>query len=295
MTVQNGEGSDHQGIFGTPEEPLFSSTRCRDFPEILQEWLISLATRNVDDIQHANDAQVKFFAIELFDRFMHKHIADLYEHVYTSSSPPAQKQSDWRGILERVQKQLVLRVVSCCQIASKLNSHYKVITVARAKRFLLEVGHNYSSNSILQSELRVLKTLDFRVTVLSPLDYVETLLQVLAHNTVSLDLPVAVYQSVSVKLLTVLYLRCEHLYTSLLRMSTHAGFSSQLRCRVSEVQADKLLMGASVIAASVYIADQQHTDTVITHLHRITQVAREDIEEFVTSLVHEVHTAPDPQ
>lgn len=55
----------------------------------------------------------------------------------------------------------------------------QVISVAKAKRFLLELGHNYTSNSILQSELRILKTLGFHVAVLSPLDYVETILQVL--------------------------------------------------------------------------------------------------------------------
>lgn len=51
--------------------------------------------------------------------------------------------------------------------------------MSRAKRFLLELGHNYTSNSILQSELRILKTLSFHVALLSPLDYVETILQVL--------------------------------------------------------------------------------------------------------------------
>ena len=57
---------------------------------------------------------------------MQKHIVELYDHVYTNTSPSAQKQSEWQNIVDRVQKQLYLRVVSCCQIASKLNSHYKL-------------------------------------------------------------------------------------------------------------------------------------------------------------------------
>ena len=60
------------------------------------------------------------------DRFMQKHVEELYDHVYTNTSPAAQKRLEWQTIVDRVQNQLYLRVVSCCQIASKLNSHYKV-------------------------------------------------------------------------------------------------------------------------------------------------------------------------
>ena len=57
---------------------------------------------------------------------MQKHVEELYDHVYTNTSPAAQKRLEWQTIVDRVQNQLYLRVVSCCQIASKLNSHYKV-------------------------------------------------------------------------------------------------------------------------------------------------------------------------
>ncbi|XP_025080527.1 cyclin N-terminal domain-containing protein 1-like isoform X3 [Pomacea canaliculata] len=277
-------GSKNEAIFGTPQEPVFNSTRSEDFPEVLQEWLINLAMRNCQEIQQACVPhglfkqgaaaaflflvcdklqlpwQVQFTAIELFDRFMRKHIEDLYMYVYNNSSKPAAKVTEWRSIVERVEKQLVLRIVSCCQIASKLNSHYEVITVSRAKRFLLDFGFNYSNDSVLQSELRVLKTVNFDVNVSSPLDYVETLLQVLAHNAAAFDLPISLYQSVATKLLTILYIRSNHIFVSLL---PQAGLTSTtLQQRLSAIQADKLLMGLAVIAAAVYICDKQHTDLV---------------------------------
>ncbi|KAK7093835.1 cyclin N-terminal domain-containing protein 1-like [Littorina saxatilis] len=315
MTVH--KERSHCGIFGTPEEPIFNNPRCQDFPQMLQDSLINMASHNARDVQKAGTRegvfrqgvaanflflvceklqmpdQVKFVAIELFDRFMQKHLAELYEHVYSNSTPMAQKAQDWQNIMDKVQKQLYLRVVSCCQIASKLNSHYKVISVGRAKRYLLELGHNYTANSILQSELRILKTLGFHVAILSPLDFVETILQVLAYNTVSLDLPVSVYRCVSVKLLTVLHLRRDNIYRNLLRMSAHTSLSGKVRSRLCEAQADKLLLATGIIAAATYISDQQHTDLVIAHLLRITQITCEDIEDFVSTLVREVHTSAD--
>ena len=62
---------------------------------------------------------------------MLKHIEELHQHVSLDSSSLAAKQQDWRIIVRRVSRQLCLRIVTCCQIASKLNSHYKVTGVLR--------------------------------------------------------------------------------------------------------------------------------------------------------------------
>ena len=55
---------------------------------------------------------------------MVKHVQDLYKYVQKSDTE--RKKEEWAGILDRISKQAFLRVVTCCQVASKLNSHYKV-------------------------------------------------------------------------------------------------------------------------------------------------------------------------
>jgi len=47
-------------------------------------------------------------------------------------------------------------------------------------------GHKYSTQSIVQSEMRVLKTLDYQLMIATPLVYVETLLAVLGDAFSSL-------------------------------------------------------------------------------------------------------------
>jgi len=56
---------------------------------------------------------------------MLKHVQDLHEHVKNSVSIKTRGR-EWRDIKKRVTNQIVLRVVSCIQIASKLTSHYRV-------------------------------------------------------------------------------------------------------------------------------------------------------------------------
>lgn len=59
---------------------------------------------------------------------MLKHVKDLHEHVINSVSLKTRGR-EWQDIKKRVTNQVVLRVVSCIQIASKLTSHYKVSTI----------------------------------------------------------------------------------------------------------------------------------------------------------------------
>ena len=58
-------------------------------------------------------------------RFMVRHIQDLYTHVQNMSSK--NRKQDWLVVMDRVRNQVLLRAVSCCQLASKLTSHYKVM------------------------------------------------------------------------------------------------------------------------------------------------------------------------
>lgn len=69
-----------------------------------------------------------------FFRFLYNHIQDLRDHVL--KLPKKKQMKEWQKIQEGVSNQVLLRIVSCCQIASKLTSHYKV-------RFLTEIYQVY--------------------------------------------------------------------------------------------------------------------------------------------------------
>ncbi|XP_046564585.1 cyclin N-terminal domain-containing protein 1-like isoform X2 [Haliotis rubra] len=266
------------GIFGTPQEPFFNHKESGVTPELLGQWLLDLSAINSDRLKGSTkdcfksfkhvdliyktcdrlkmSAQVKLLAVEIFNRFMTRHIEELYNHVLTSDSQT--KRSDWDKILQRIIKQQALRITSCCQIASKLTSHHRIISVNRARRFLCELGHNYTAGSILQSELRILKTLEFKLAVLSPLQYVETLLEIIGHNDKTTD--VKLYHSTAIKLLYLFNLKRTEIYDKLYKTACSAE-TTQLQNRVCEMVSDMLLLGTAVITASAFIMDMSTTDT----------------------------------
>ena len=55
----------------------------------------------------------------------------------------------------------------------------QILTCRKCSRFLLDSGLGCTSTTILKTELTVLKTLDYRVYGLSPLTYIETLLEIM--------------------------------------------------------------------------------------------------------------------
>ncbi|XP_064610465.1 cyclin N-terminal domain-containing protein 1-like isoform X2 [Liolophura sinensis] len=293
-------------IFGTPPEPHFNHKSLSLSAPLLEEWLTVLSEENCRRVSSADPRQLlfrkghaseviflvcdklrlrndaKYIAVELFNRFMIQHVKDLYKHVCESSSRT--KRKDWLGIMERVQNQLILRILSCCQLASKLSSHYRVVTVARVQRFLAGNGQRYTSESLLKSELRVLKTLDFKVNVMSPLTYLECLLEIIGHNEPGTE--VKVYHGVSVKLLDLVYMKHEEIFNRLYQTATHhSSISPADREKLAGVEADKMLLAVGIITASVFIIDQGQVEKVLLALEKISQIPQEDIMDFCTVLV----------
>ncbi|XP_060068561.1 cyclin N-terminal domain-containing protein 1-like [Ylistrum balloti] len=292
-------------IFGTPEEPLFNDRFTAVTADILQEWLISLASMNNRRVacsssqeglfktgdfaefvfntcdQFKMSPEAKYLALETFDRFMVQHIKDLYNHVTQSESK--HRQADWKALLDRIKNQLKLRAVSCCQIASKLTSHYKVVSALKARRFLRDCcGHRYTADGILQSELRVLKTLNYNVTIPSTLTYIETLLEILGHNDHETE--VKVYHAVAMQVLTVVYIKYSDVYKFLFEV-TALSPQNKDRKKYMAVKADKMLLAVSVIGSSVYLADQLLSDKIIKELSRITHIPCDDIIDLTSVIV----------
>ncbi|XP_064641984.1 cyclin N-terminal domain-containing protein 1-like [Lineus longissimus] len=307
--------SKRDGIFGTPPEPIFNEQTCSLPLDLLEDSFCILAEENKGAMRSTCHKQgffknstsaefvfltcdkfrlrpeTKYLAVELFDRFMVQHIQDLYQCVKKSKSKT--KSKDWAAIQERIRKQITLRIVSCCQLASKLTSHYKVnlfqvITPHKARVFLTNAGHRYYEDSILQSELRILKTLEYRVAIRTPIVYLETILEIMGGIAGS-DCEVKIIHGISLKVLDMFYLRRQKMYSQLYQMATGSSvMSGQDRLNFVAVENDFMLLAVAVIAASSYIIDQQDSDKVIKQLVKITKIPQDDILDFAAILVQDI-------
>lgn len=294
-------------MFGTPPEPLFCHKLCGATPDMLQDWLNLLIIRNSQAVDLANPVQgylltldcvqylfltcerlkmsseVKYLSLELFDRFMLKHLQDLHEHVLNSTHSRERGQ-EWVEIKGRVNNQVVLRILSCIQIASKLTSHYRILGPNKAKRFLMDGGHCYNLESILQSELRILKTLSFNVSIPSPLVYLEALLEVLGQTDE--EIGVKILHGVSLNLLDMVYLQHSEVYSRLHQLATNGSpIAEKDRDKFSSVRADKMLLMATLITAAAYIVNRDVHEKVMVQLSQMTRIPAQDIADFCSIIL----------
>uniref|UniRef100_A0A4W4EA77 Cyclin N-terminal domain containing 1 n=1 Tax=Electrophorus electricus TaxID=8005 RepID=A0A4W4EA77_ELEEL len=165
------------------------------------------------------DPLVGYHAIEILERQ-----SEVCEGVSCRST---EKYEDL--LFQSLSEKFYIFILSSVQIASKLSLHSSVIDNNSASRYLQSVGSNCAREKLIESELLILKTLDFKLSVPNPLSYVETLLDVLGHNDPTA--PVAHLHHLCKYVLQFIYLQRDAIYHSLLMAATgHLGLSSAQRC-----------------------------------------------------------------
>eukprot|EP00111_Clytia_hemisphaerica_P006168 TCONS_00017871-protein len=221
--------------------------------------------------------EVKYAAIELFDQFMTIHITELQEIVRASSS--AEKQLDWSSVEARIKDQVVLRAMTCVQIASKLVSHYKAVHPSKVKRYLSACNLHYSMSSVNKSEMRVLTTVNYQLPLTTPIVHIEMLLEVFKRNCDGVNVDLILKAAINI--LDVSYISRTRLKDLLRYASTDDGEETLKRRCVS----NHFLLAACVIVAASYVIDSSTNDTVIEQIALITCLDESDIIIYSTILV----------
>ncbi|XP_075418015.1 cyclin N-terminal domain-containing protein 1 isoform X2 [Tenrec ecaudatus] len=186
---------------------------------------------------------------------------------------------NWRALKEQLLNKFLLRLVSCVQLASKLSFHYNIISNITILNFLQALGYQYTKEELVDSELDVLKSLNFQINLSTPLAYVEVLLEVLGYN--GCLVPAAQLHATCLTLLDLVYLLHDPIYESLLRASIENSTPSQLQGeKFTSVKEDFMLLAVGIIAASAFIQNPACWSQVVGHLRSITGIALESIAEF---------------
>ncbi|XP_051894347.1 cyclin N-terminal domain-containing protein 1 [Pristis pectinata] len=271
-------------------------------PEMLEEFLVDVAKENENNLlklsQHAGSFKklrliefvfllcdrlglhqvTRYQAVEILDRFMIQYIDKLYSSTCPGSDKDTEK-FDWTLMQITIQEHFVLRIMSCVQIASKISFHYQIVNNSMALKFLQSLGYSYKREDLLDSELLVLKTLSFRVNVPSPFTHTELLLEVMGYNDPSV--PVKHLHSISLKVLTFVYLMRNTIYENLLKIAIENSTPTELqRAKFLSVKEDCMLLAVGVIGTSAFILNYTPWCKVVQQLASISGVTEESISEF---------------
>ncbi|XP_051273221.1 cyclin N-terminal domain-containing protein 1 [Dicentrarchus labrax] len=293
---------------------LYSPSRSFKFREasfdLLTDFLINLNKRNKDNLNDLSkcsgsfkdkrlveyiflitrelrlDPLAGYHAIELLQRFMVKHLTDLLTTPPRQGAASESPRSHEDAVFAKLQEKFPLIIFSCVQLASKLSLHSHIIDNNTAVRFLHSVGYSVSKQTVLESELMILKGLEFRLNAPNPLTYVEILLEVLGHNEPSI--PVERLYHLCHHVLQFVSLQRTAIFNSLLVMTTQCvSPSTEQREKFVTVTEDYMLLGVSVIAVASFIYYVRKWQQVVGELSHITGISRRSISDFAhVTLMH---------
>ncbi|XP_066519807.1 cyclin N-terminal domain-containing protein 1 isoform X2 [Hoplias malabaricus] len=213
---------------------------------------------------------------------MVKHIENLFSVQRNASSEGDSyraKENHEHRILQRLGENFPVFLFSCVQIASKLASYSSALDNRSVSGLLHSLGISCPKQKLLKSELLILKTLDFQLSVPNPLLYVETLLEVLGHNDPSIRVPQL--HRVCRCVLQFIFLQREKIYQSLLEAATGSHSpSSEQRAKFASVTEDCMLLGVGVIAVSAFFSHRAAWKEVAKELALITGISVRSIINF---------------
>ncbi|XP_049915779.1 cyclin N-terminal domain-containing protein 1 [Epinephelus moara] len=301
-------------FFCSPSENTSFKFREISF-DLLTDFLVNLNKRNKDNLNSLSkcsgsfkdrrlteyillitkelrlDPLAGYHAIELLQRFMVKHLTDLLTTPTPQGAAADQPGSYEDAVFDKLKEKFPLIVFSCVQLASKLSLHSHIIDNNTAVRFLHAVGHNVTKQTVLESELMVLKGLEFKLNAPNPLTYVEILLEVLGHNEPSI--PVERLCQLCHHVLQFVSLQRTAIYDSLLVTTTQCvDPPREQREKFVTVTEDCMLLGVGVIAVAAFILCVREWKQVVEELSHITGISQRSISDFAhVTLMHIVRTS----
>ncbi|KAK5851141.1 hypothetical protein PBY51_001957 [Eleginops maclovinus] len=293
----------------SPSQSIHVKFRESSF-DLLTDFLVNLNKRNKDNINSLSkcsrnfkdkrlmeyiflitkelrlDPLAGYHAIELLQRFMEKRLTDLLATPIPQGAAANQPGSYEDAVFEKLKEKFPFIVFTCVQIASKLSLHSHIIDNNTAVRFLHSVGHSVSKQALLESELMVLKGLEYKLNGTNPLTFVEILLEVLGHNEPSI--PVERLHQLCQHVLQFVSLQRTAIYDSLLVTTTQCvNPRREQRHKFVTVTEDCMLLGVGVIAVATFILYNRKWEQIVGELSHITGISVRSISDFAhVTLMH---------
>jgi len=221
---------------------------------------------------------------------MFAHVNELYNQIVatTGSADVRAMERDWERVESNVSRQLPLRVLSCVQIATKLNSTKEVLFPSAIQACLRNLGVAYTEDAIRRSEVRVLEAVQWCVQALqSPIVYLESVLALLVRDLGEHggEIESDELWELSNSMLDLVYLRMDAVYDQIV-LEVFGNPNAVLGERVTRLKADYFLIVAGVVAAScVSLQGLEFADEAVRILSNITHISSQDVQKVASGVM----------
>ncbi|XP_034946025.1 cyclin N-terminal domain-containing protein 1-like isoform X2 [Chelonus insularis] len=228
--------------------------------------------------------RTKYLSLYLFDKYMCNKFWEIYKKYENDAE---NNTHNWNQVTDKFSNEIKLRLMSCIQLASKVDSHYKHLGIAQiiAGLQLMSPENNekveYSPNTIFKSEIKVFKTLNYRIPSITPLDCLEVLLVALGLR----DLP-KFYES-TISILDLTFLQHQNLYGQLQLMI----IGSIARTKIEKItfmtmEIDMLFLSASIIVCTLFFFNvkKERQISITEKLAELIDIKHKDIYLMATTI-----------
>lgn len=192
------------------------------------------------------EPNVRYMAIQLYDRFMYKHFWEIYKTEIANDPSEAL----WFKVCKRISNQTKLNLMSCFQLACKMDSHSNALGISQILNilYLIDEESEYTPDMISSSEIKVFKTVGFKMPLYTPLHYIEILLAATGLG----ETPNIV--NVSIDLLDLAYLKHDRLYSQfhLYYIRKDVLNAEHMAKKLTSLKSNILFLSAAIVYCTMY-------------------------------------------
>ncbi|XP_017787492.1 PREDICTED: uncharacterized protein LOC108570199 [Habropoda laboriosa] len=219
----------------------------------------------------------RYIAIHLYDKFM----CNYFWEIYKNSD---QTENTWSQICKKISSQSKLYLMSCLQLASKMDSHSKNLRISQVLNLLrwIDKKSEYTHSAIFSSEYKVFKTVGFRMPFCTPLNCIEVLLAATGLK----DTPNM--QELTINLLDLVYLQREKVYSNLqCLIQGHVARTQEEKRSLMTLESNVLFLGASVVLCGTFFfcIDSETAKVIALKLSQLIDIKFNDIWNMANILL----------
>ncbi|CAD6242307.1 GSCOCG00012634001-RA-CDS [Cotesia congregata] len=155
-------------------------------------WYVSVVSSSVIKIvfiiikKFGLNSNTKYIALNLYDKCIKNQFQEIYKENRNDKN-----FIQWKHLRNKIVNLSKIRLISCIQLASKLDSHSNFLRVSQGVTalklidFLKNQQHEYFFETLLFSEFSVCKVISFQMLLITPLDCIEVLISILNFQNIS--------------------------------------------------------------------------------------------------------------
>uniref|UniRef100_A0A0N4ZVH1 EF-hand domain-containing protein n=1 Tax=Parastrongyloides trichosuri TaxID=131310 RepID=A0A0N4ZVH1_PARTI len=320
MSKREDEVKNNNKVESNPNEsfkiPKFKYNITPDEDAFYDETLLNMRKDNIDRINKVTPFDYHFFrkryvnyiftiatrlslspmiryqALYLFDRFSSRHIGDCFGALCEAEDGKVNSvdSDEWQKIESHISRQLTLRVLTCFQICIKTFDCKDYLPPGYTARCLKALGHSYTKDAILKSEIRVVSTVQFKLWDReNPLVYVETLLAVICKSCKFLEDKMDLFYQKCVFMMDYAILNIQDIFNLILMNNYNRTVDNIGQLRFNRLLSDWLLMASGIIHCTSLTMGYSDTqiDQILLQLSKNTLLPKDDIKSFsIAVLLH---------